>query len=1430
MTTLSNTYIEKVNSEHPLAVWMLNEDVDYLSSITETTREIYDTSDWEIINGTKSQELVKPLNTPFLDSALSRISGSVPTTSTMDITLRSYLLIPAENFTEELANFAISFFLYVDNPYANSISFGYQYTDSSGIVTTEVLETRPLSSLDSGSWLFFSSTYELPPEGSINVKYLFKMNVSIGGSIGDYDFLINGLTTGQWSEEFNKTSLGVNPIALPTNIALPVDPTAGVPTCVPALPYGASTLNAYYLAHDYRLYASNFGIPLVYGSSNVTKVYAHEHSGTVYPALIFPGYGFLNEKGKFNEYTAEMWIKVNTDAQSPRKIFGPITGNDGIYVEGGFLTFVIGKHYGSHYVGEWYRPMLIHIRFIKNNITVLLNGEEIISIDLIESELDLPTEYDESDDSQDWLGFYAYPDVKPLEIDSFAIYSYSVPVEVAKRRWVWGQGVVAPEITNSSLNATTAFNDYSFANYAVNYNYPDFASWKQAFFSNVETSSNFLQLPEYSLPDLFLDNYKTQAEWLDDLSNIVLETTTRTNLVANPSMESSLSGWSAQRMSLSTETTNVFVGTKALKGTVNSTVGIQYIDLATFPTVIPGTTYRASAYVFMPLTNSSDRSVRLELHPVGTGFGVRVDGNTSFSIPRGQWVRINAIGTMPATVGGTPTTGVLLRVIPTTTLALSDVMIVDAYLVEQSSTLGSYFDGGYNQLDAKYNPVTAWTGTANLSTSTLTYLSSESDANGDKFFTFRPNSGWSNKDCYAFFENFGVLADPVESFYMVAESNGTSVNETLLKIINNITQDYLTVSLNSTTLTYTLNISGTSSTLATKTISANQKFTVGMNLSTLSLRSINGINQFFSNESLLSAYVGGDGTTTFKGKIYRVGFDAVYNNKKINSYYDSTGIFNINLATANDLFSHTANYTMKVYDKYGFYFLDIASAGYWEDYMPLSYFGKYVKNYEGDSLYDLDSIQINLDYPEPLETSARESVSSWTYADLTSRYAVPVQLTYEELSNNFFTGWDDYEDMSQDSEKYYYYETENNTIRSYISFQKILNGANTKLVDFPNKSVPRIKGVVDPDLLVDINQDGEESSGNWENTAYEVVDGTVIYPPTVDSNNNIIDFNNLAIVYHLDFITEGIFHNPVKFRDLQLASQVLERKQFTEIGTRFGVPIYPYSKTGLYYNFKGKNPISTYKGSTPYLYLNRHSGWRLRGGFSPMLDRGLSIPINTQRGLETEVSALQLWVRFSELSFPTEELEIFSIEHKDGIYDFYIKSDESSQRGYIFARDRSTDEILSNIEYTINGRSVDTIYLVNEEWSVLGIAFTELLSFDQYTGRLNLNGPLTYNNISYYLATNLEQDQRVEVRSWSEVKDDGVSRTWDYWENSFTWSQVKIISTINQYSIDPGAIYEKYVGTNRTIVDDGVDGVLFNPDILKIYGDVEWTTSIQIPV
>jgi hypothetical protein len=1371
-STLSNLYVERASSEHPLALWMLNEQVDYVSQITEAERQFQLFATWQLTNAEAISESSRALGAPFLDSSTSRIIGAIPPDPTMDIVLTSQYLL-SEDLVSSLGNFNIGMYINLQTALANTVSIGYKYTDVTTSEEVEVLSTQNVKPSYRGKWTFFSNTFDLPPGPLVaeDVKLVIKVNVSQGDVAGGYDFFINGLSVGQWSEEFNKTSFGVTPSPIPSDIDLPSSLKS-----LPAFPYGTSGENAYYLSQGFELFAKNFGVPLVFGSSNVTKLSPNVINGMNFPSLIFPGYGFLNERGRYNSYTVEMWIRVNAESSRIRRIFGPIDSTDGLYVDGAFLTLKIGNSVASHFVGDWFRPMLIHIRLVGDSAILILNGEEVISLDIDQTTIELPSEFNQSmTQSKDWLGFYAYEDVDPIDVDTFSIYSYSMPTDVAKRRWVWGQAVAPPEQTNSSINSITAFNDYAFANYAANYNYPDFANWKQAFFSNVNAESRSLSLPDYALPDF--------------------------------------------------------------------RIGDRTIDQL----------YRAN---FTPL------------------FGQEAD-----------------------------------RLI------------------------------------------------------------------GENYITLFPNLTWDSDTDYVYFENFAILNEPVQTVYGVFKTDGTEENKTLIKITNKLSNDYVLVSVNNSTVTYKTSFDGTSHTIATRTIVPNEKFAVGLDIQKLSRSQDSEINRFFTDQSSLDMYVAGDGTSKFNGKIYKIGFDAGYNSRKTSWMYDDTGIVLPNIQytitdavfedgeitfttsinhnyligdrltisgvvsdpedefdlerqivtritdntftilntaeaeytsggtvtdTANILFKHTANYTLTSITKYGLSFPDIAVAGYWEDYMPLSYFGKSIVDYDEQFNYELDSIQFNQDFPQPATTAASLEISQWTYSDLQIEYSVPTILTYEDVDNEFYTGWENYEQMSQNSIRTSFYDTEDSILRSYISFQKIKDGANKNLTDFNTFAKPLTSGIIDP-AAFDLD---------WQQTAFEVTSGTVIYPPAATySTNNRIDFNDYAIVYHLDFKSDGIFHHPVRFKELQLASQVLERTDFTPVGSRFGIPVYYYTKNGLYYDLKAKNPISTYKKSTPYLYLDRQSGWKIRGEFSSLTDRGIAIPVNLSAAERTEVSSIQMWIRFSEIDFPEDPIMVFSIEHNKGTYDFFIQSDSSSKRGYIFGVNRETTEVLDDIGYYLNGQSVFSPFLVQEEWVVLGLEFPELLDFSFRTGAINLNGPLTYNNISYNLATNIEKNETLQTRSWSDMLSvhvggvtaisstgtqvtytttntfiqgevvsvsgvvpsqydvveavvvsatantftiastatgtyvSGGTATSGKWEDlqtdlevldgsipPYRWQQVKVISESRVFTIDPKAIYEKYTGSNRIVLDDESRGILIDPDRIRVFKEVTWSERLKVPV
>jgi hypothetical protein len=59
---------------------------------------------------------------------------------------------------------------------------------------------------------------------------------------------------------------------------------------------------------------------------------------------------------------------------------------------------------------------------------------------------------------------------------------------------------------------------------------------------------------------------------------------------------------------------------------------------------------------------------------------------------------------------------------------------------------------------------------------------------------------------------------------------------------------------------------------------------------------------------------------------------------------------------------------------------------------------------------------------------------------------------------------------------------------------------------------------------------------------------------------------------------------------------------------------------------------------------------------------------------------------------------------------------------------------------------------------------------------------------------------------------------------------VKIINQSIEFTIDPKAIYEKYTGSNRIVVDDNSSGILIDPDRIKIYREVTWSENLKVPV
>lgn len=1186
MSSQSNLYAEKVFSEHPIGLWSFDDPVHYISYISESKRTIQTITSpqWSITNGSVAS-LQTISNTPFEDSASSRVEGSVPAGSTETMTVLSPNIINAQDLNQDQETFTVGTYVYVHTPFLLSISIGYKYQDPDTL--TDVTNLKTFDTSVFGKWLFISETFEIPNVNA-QIKIVFQATYSSGGAAqSDYAFTFNGISFGQWCEEFNTYNIGSDIASLPADISL-----ENVDYVIEADAYGLEVNPAYYIASSNELFAKNTSVPMVFGAPGITKLIPNPNG----PSLIIPGEGALNNKGKFNEYTIEFWARINCDSNTPKRIFGPIASDDGIYVENGFLILKIGSNFISHFISEWYRPMLIDIKILRNNASLLINGEEVGSLSFITNDLSFPDELDVNDKSQNWLGFYAYDEVSPIEIDAVAIYSYPVSEVVAKRRFVYGQGVSSPELIDAGYGGSTTLIDYSFAEYTANYNYPNFANWSQGSFDNLTSDNKTLKTPDYSLPSIYL-NSGTESNLFADCYDI--QGTSSNFFTFRPN-----SSWNSSDGYL------YFPRLNTINGSINAFWGIFKVD-----TIDP------DEQILMYIKNKNNQDY----------FKISIEGND-----------------------------------------IRYYVNVDEIAYEIIESVDGTIDGGL------YETV--------------------------------------------------IFETTLDAEYYNTE--------------------------------YTDEISGGSFT----DVETSLPFVVGIKIDQLIEAYGYRVAKFFGDIANLELYVGGnkDLDKTFTGKILSVGISNIPNSDGFATGFDGNGIAEID---SPGLFTNKlATYTLLPTIAYEKFYLDIGISGYWEDYMPLSYFGQYIKDYSGNRKYSLDFLQFNIGYPKPIQNDG------------------------------------------------ILFNTDGHEIKSFVTFQTLDTGNNLLRSNFVYSESPNYSNLLDLNIYP-----------NWESTIFEIVDGTVIYPRT---DNN---FNNYAIVYRVEFNVRNIINKPVTLSRLEICSQAFNKNSFNKIGTRFGNEIYPYKKSGLYFDYKEKNPYLIYKESSPYLYLTKNSGIKMIGNYQPLMDRGISIPINNFLSTNYRVSAAQMWAIFDENSFSSTPVQIFEISYSgDKILFYMVANSDSGDRAKIYAILQSTGQTYDGISYYLNGSLVREPVVSKTEWFVLGLRFATALDLDSTKGFINISGPLTYNNISYYQANNIQQLQGFIKRPWSKVLTDETLNDWQYWLDSFTWSEVLIIGSSDLYGVNPADIYDTYTGANKVVFDDN-EGMTFDSDKIKMFQSILWSSSVTTP-
>ena len=1220
MSTPLSLYTTKILSEHPLAVWALDDQADYVSILGAEGRDIsLWSSDLETIVIEESSELTSPISGEKVFSVTD--TPSDPDTI-VKFRLSGEVVGSLIDLDDTLATFSISSFVNVSSGSLMSVSLGMSYTDQT-YGSYDII--KKFSRVLNNKWMMLSETFDIPPGLDEDYNLFIEVEYLSNQTLDPFTIFISGYSLGQWSEEFSSTSMGVIPESLSDIIyGIPSDTKA-----IRILGSVESTEDGYILANGSRLFARNFGMPLVYGSDSSTTIYPN----TDLPSILVPGLGFFNKSGQNKNYSLEFWMRINSSTTSEKRIFGPVASEDGLYIDGPFLRLKVGEHSASHFVGEWSRPMAIHIVISEQEISLLVNGESVANISVDRSTLSFPESIIDEEQA-DWLGFYSYDETSPFEINSISMYSYLISNIIAKRRWVYGQAVDNPEALNTAFGGKSVYFDYEFSKYGNGYSYPKTGSWEDGSNNNMEIAGNRLAIPQYTTPTI-LSETSTEEEILSD--NFSLQNEDRNFL------------------SLPADSSIYFESLNPLNSKLEAIYG-----------------------VFKVTDNNFDNQTLFLIKDSVSGNYIEV-----FITPGIIWYSINNYGQVITLAAGTyPGTGEIFSV----------GFAFDKMSMYFGNTLSNFL---------------------------------------------------SNKDSLEFF----VAGGPDKETF--------SGNIYDISFLNTFAFSKATKYFADNGLLY-------------GSTPVNQSEAAGYILPA-KLTKLEYVDASWTYEELVVNGIvdGGEADITSWESSFDGGLALQYGNSGI--------IENI-----------YTSYSLRIIEKLNTLALDVYAYSSWTTSVPMSYFGKYIKNDRGDSYYDLDFIQLNIGYPSPGSfVRVTERDESWTYQELNLKFSSPTQKRYSDLDNGLYTGYVDYTDLQYNARQSYRYDTSNALVKTYVYFKDISSGMGNSENYYSEIISPPKDGIVSP---------GDE----WINTKYEVVDDMIIYPPTG------IDFSQTVMFVEVLATVDGISDKPIAIDKLQLASVSLNNSYGTPIGTKFGTDVYPFTKNGYYYDFKAKNPFSIYKGSSPYLYLNKNSGIRVRGDFSSYGSRGIEIPINLEKSPKYKMIAVQFFAKFEDDFFPYSPTEILEIESASGHIKLYMEAAHpEGKRAKIYAVNVKTGQVENGIGFYINGKLVKDGIMTIKQWSSIGVGLANFIDFSIVGGAIRITGPLTVTNLSHYNSVNLQQVQTTSARQWQKVKEDGfLTLDWEYWEGQFKWFEVLVLASSSFYGVDPSGIYKTYTGTSRVAIDD----------------------------